>query len=458
MFHLVTWSISILSICLTPAVHGLHFSSNPRPEALHKSNFSHESNWSYRANLSEEAQAAYQRWKSCPPRIPIGSPAAPPVNLLNISWPEEVQTIRSFFGNAAAYPKRTCVQPPPIDNSYCQLSVCTHSGALVPRLFVDLLDDEEGVGMLNIIEGMLVANANGMNFGGVLGHPDNETFTTYSTFNNEFIMQEFFHLTMSGHLQWRGPPPCFKKEYSSVKALEAHRFQLKDGENVYLPQVKDIAIENYEDYLDSEFLAEIRAEFTRFELTYKPYELTVAMHVIRSAKPWAANDNRNNYYYELIKHIRKMYPSADIHVWSSKFVGMYRLWNTSDLDGFESEGITVHLEECELMDTWAHMVFAHIFVMPPKPTSFSVVPAILNTNCVVYSKPESERFGAMKRKHVLGNDIKNANFDDNLRACIAGYPPHCPGCTSSTRTTETETTTTVRTSTTRTTTLTLAIR
>lgn len=354
------------------------------------------------------------------------------------------------------YPNQECVTAPPLDPAYCPLRICTHAGALVPRLFVDLVPDEEPTAILNIMEGMLVANENGMNFGGALHQHVEDSLPAFDT---QHVVTKFFNLTNPQWIVWGGPPPCFKGVFQSVKALESHRPDLKDGENIYLPTVKELSASNFADYMDSEFLTELRWGLKRYPLAFRPNELTVAMHVVRDRKPWEGDyDPRYNYYYEMAKSIRKMYPHADIHAFSSKFVGMYRLWNTTDLEGFESHDITLHLDECDTVDTWAHMSLAHVFVMSREATAFSKIPAMLNPNCVIYSFQDEDRFRGMKRKHLLGSNSVRAHFQEDLRACIAGYPPPCPGCTSTTKTTVTHFTRTATTSTRSTTSATLAVR
>merc|ERR1719343_1528461 len=50
----------------------------------------------------------------------------------------------------------------------CSLPVCTVHGEHAPRLFVDEMSDGIGHRLKNVFDGIAVAVANGMNFGGIL--------------------------------------------------------------------------------------------------------------------------------------------------------------------------------------------------------------------------------------------------------------------------------------------------
>lgn len=80
----------------------------------------------------------------------------------------------------------------------------------------------------------------------------------------------------------------------------------------------------------------------------------------------------------------------DFHVWSSpKNIPAfdYDYWTSKDYDGYRERGMTVHLDEHidnndDMLVAWTHMARASILIM--SQSSFSMVPAYMNTNCVIF--------------------------------------------------------------------------
>ena len=128
-------------------------------------------------------------------------------------------------------------------------------------------------------------------------------------------------------------------------------------------------------------------------LLFADGKVSVVIHLRRS--DLERTDTRatpDEYYYRLAKEISKMVPAdmLDFHVWSStKNIPAYdyNFWTSKDYDGYRERGMTVHLDEQidsndDMLKAWTHMARADIFIM--SQSSFSMVPAYMNTNCVIY--------------------------------------------------------------------------
>lgn len=87
-----------------------------------------------------------------------------------------------------------------------------------------------------------------------------------------------------------------------------------------------------------------------------------------------------------------MIPSEllDFHVWSSPKnipAFSYDFWTSKDYDGYRERGMQVHLDEQidsndDMLTAWTHMARASVFIM--SQSSFSMVPAYMNVNCVIF--------------------------------------------------------------------------
>ena len=80
--------------------------------------------------------------------------------------------------------------------------------------------------------------------------------------------------------------------------------------------------------------------------------------------------------------------------------------------------MTVHLDEQidnndDMIKAWTHMARADIFIM--SQSSFSMVPAYLNTNCVIYPS----NIDAPLENWVDGKDNKRSQYQASLQKCVA---------------------------------------
>ncbi|CAK0846058.1 unnamed protein product [Prorocentrum cordatum] len=85
----------------------------------------------------------------------------------------------------------------------------------------------------------------------------------------------------------------------------------------------------------------------------------------------------DSWYFGVVEHIRSVLPHAEVHVFSST----EDTYDPEEFNGYRRRGMHVHLDG-DILDPWATMAQAQVLVMAK--SSFSHVPAILNTHCVVY--------------------------------------------------------------------------
>merc|ERR1712032_1041874 len=104
-------------------------------------------------------------------------------------------------------------------------------------------------------------------------------------------------------------------------------------------------------------------------------KLSVAIHLRRGdLNKRAQRHTPDRYYLRLADVVRKTFPTADIHLWSSTDVQAGpQWWKSEDFDVYRKRGIEVHLDDDTLLEPWAHMARAHILIM--SISTFSYVPA-----------------------------------------------------------------------------------
>merc|ERR1712217_609819 len=89
------------------------------------------------------------------------------------------------------------------------------------------------------------------------------------------------------------------------------------------------------------------------------------------------------------------------------------LWKSEDFNGFRKRNMQVHLDDPDLLEPWAHLSRAHIFVM--SMSSFSYVPAVLNPNCVLYPGT----MASVPENWINALDAGKPSFDSKLRSCLS---------------------------------------
>ena len=138
--------------------------------------------------------------------------------------------------------------------------------------------------------------------------------------------------------------------------------------------------------------------------------ISVAMHVRRGD---VANVGfvrirftPDQFYLRVAAVIRKVLPTAQIHVYSQ----MERHYSRSSFRVFERNGMFVHLDG-DPLSALAHLARADVLVMAKR--AFSSAAALFNPNCVLY---DPFWFGKLAR-WGYSNDVR---LERSLRDCIAG--------------------------------------
>ena len=134
------------------------------------------------------------------------------------------------------------------------------------------------------------------------------------------------------------------------------------------------------------------------------------------------------YYYGLAEEIKKLLPPEDLdfHVWSSpKNIPAfdYHFWKSEDFDGYRQRGMTVHLDEKiddndDMLKAWVHMSRADIFIM--SQSSFSMVPAYMNTNCVIFPS----NIDSPLENWVNGKEQQRSSYRTELAKCVERANKH----------------------------------
>ena len=168
---------------------------------------------------------------------------------------------------------------------------------------------------------------------------------------------------------------------------------------------------------------EMRKHLDARPLVFAPGKTSVVIHLRRA--DLERDDTRatkDSYYYRLAKEIRELAPpdELDFHVWSSpKNIPAVEqdYWKSSDYDGYRERGMTVHLDKHidsneDMLTAWTHMARAHILLM--SQSSFSMVPAYMNTNCVIYPS----NIDSPLENWVNGRDEDRQAYQQEIESCV----------------------------------------
>lgn len=286
-----------------------------------------------------------------------------------------------------------------------------------PRIFVAEHIDGAGHRLRNILEGMAVAEKNGMNFGGVWAKGPG-WFKTEHGHNFRDLVDAFFGGTASKEIfieqiQNHPAPINFTVKFESVRELEKAHGRFNNLANIFLPSSSEWSYNNsvpVSEYFTPRLLAAFRQQLAKRSLTFAPDQVAVGVHVRRG--DLGKKESRalpDKVFFEIVKRIRLLLPLADVHVWSST----WPFWNSSAFDGYRKRNMSVHLDDPTLMDPWAHLSRAKILVS--SPSNFAFIAALLNPYCVI-DLTESHR---IFKNWMNGNDQKRPSYNDELKACIA---------------------------------------
>eukprot|EP00747_Dinoflagellata_sp_TGD_P118477 gnl/TRDRNA2_/TRDRNA2_172823_c0_seq8.p1 gnl/TRDRNA2_/TRDRNA2_172823_c0~~gnl/TRDRNA2_/TRDRNA2_172823_c0_seq8.p1 ORF type:complete len:383 (+),score=24.18 gnl/TRDRNA2_/TRDRNA2_172823_c0_seq8:63-1211(+) len=275
--------------------------------------------------------------------------------------------------------------------------VCNLSGHSAPLLFVHSRNDGLGARAQSIAASMAIAAKHKLNFGGAFV---DENKVIQHGVNTSSIMTELFGSdlyearcmpTKTIKIEFPNHAPRPIGDFANVGDME--RFfqdgkQIPQGHHVFL---KDDCVACH---LDNRFRGHSSRERynTSFleafrhasSLTTHPQSLTprdrplVAMHIrrgdVKRGDPrQAIRFTPDELYYMLASKILEQLPNADIHVFSQG--------GNEEFDGYKKRGMKLHLNT-DVIEAWRY--FANADVMIAAKSSFSFVPALLNTGCVIY--------------------------------------------------------------------------
>lgn len=145
------------------------------------------------------------------------------------------------------------------------------------------------------------------------------------------------------------------------------------------------------------------------KMLFSPERFSVALH-LRRGDVLPTNRGRftkDEYYLGIVKMIREVVPDADVQAFSS----LEGFQNIENFKMYTENDITVHFEEhADVCVAWLNMIHADMLIMAK--SAFSVVPALLNFQCVVYEP--SDYLG--KLEHWVTESTFNTSY---IRNCYA---------------------------------------
>lgn len=304
----------------------------------------------------------------------------------------------------------------------CAAQACTLAAEDAPLLYTMDLVDGLGHRMRHILSSLAVAQSFGMNFGGLysLGNQITEQGCNLSETVEAFFGDS--QLLIRSQEKWPEIVGTFPRHFETPRQLFEARAGITEGK-VFLWRPIEWDDRNLDVAASLLFPLSFRSllqePLLKFPLLFAPGKPRIAVHVRRGDID--AQHFRyvpDAYFLGHVARVRQLFPEADVHIWSSTLreSGHKDLhWNTSDFERFQQSGISVHLDESSILEAWAHMATADVFIA--SPSSFSLVPAILNKRCVIH--------GGMAPKPlpgwVDGRIGKSAEAKEReLRTCIHG--------------------------------------
>jgi len=319
----------------------------------------------------------------------------------------------------------------------CELPICTLHPPNAPRMWVAEHSDGAGHRMQNIINGLAVAQKLGMNFGGVVAvEPMTDQRVNFRKVARSFFGSDDDNVSGMFAISQEATPP-FDFTFDSELDLESRRNEIADGATVFLP----VAYKwnwNHQQPTSLYFPVELRrrlgASLASKPLLFVPDNFIVAVHLRRGDigrdHNEAARLTPDEFYYRVVDEIRASVPSAEVHVWAAlgnPYGDGY--WQSADFEGFRARGMQVHLDsgledEDSIIDTWAHMARANVFVS--SVSDFIFAPSVTNCRCVIYpgnsvwmslvaKVPEGSR---ALDNWMNGNNEERASYETELKACI----------------------------------------
>jgi len=281
--------------------------------------------------------------------------------------------------------------------------------------------------MKSIVEGIGVAFKNKMRFSGVLS--SGVSVTEHGDDFREVVNGFFGH--NASRLIFPKVKPNFTAKFDNLERFERARASFENGSSIYCPVVNDWESmrARASAYFPPELRAALRAPLLQGQQTvFGPGRLWVSIHARRG--DLSLDDPRtipDEYFYELISFVRRRFPRADLHLWSSTKWRGHKVpkWQAENFSGYVERNVTVHLDDKSILPVWADMARAHILIM--SKSSFSSVPGYLNPHCVITA-------GAVRQPlegWVSGMEPQRQGYEAQLNDCFsraaAATGPILPG-------------------------------
>jgi len=164
----------------------------------------------------------------------------------------------------------------------------------------------------------------------------------------------------------------------------------------------------------------VRARLAGQADVFKPGVPRVAIHIRRGNDVGGMRFTPDSYYFLVVRYIRKIIPTADVHAWSAT-EGTH---SASDFEEYARRNITLHLDG-DPMQAWAHLASAHVLVMAK--STFSHIPAMVNPACVIYQPWNYRNPGFWLNQTVspspaglkAAERARRHKFQKQLQQCIA---------------------------------------
>jgi len=279
----------------------------------------------------------------------------------------------------------------------CALPICNFNDQKAPRLYVNEHIDGAGHRLKNIVDGIAVAKHFGLNFAGAL--PLGDVVTEHGH-NFEKVLDGFFGPGARDEFILPTREITFAQSFKDIGKLElwskqqTHPIIFENGTtNIYLGSANAWAhLASQRHIPASEFYPDsLRRMLGQYIMTqpvdFSAIRPSVAIHIRRG--DLRRNDRRalpNEYFLKILQTVQNVLPNMQAHIWSSientRVLKKERYWNSSDFDDFRAKGVHVHLDDESLLTPWVHMAKASIFLA--SESAFSLVPAYLNLNCVIF--------------------------------------------------------------------------
>lgn len=330
-----------------------------------------------------------------------------------------------------------------------------HGSAPRARVFIHEPSDGFGHRVEKIIRGMGNAAKLGVNFGGAIASKTNPKNCHMK--NCTQLICDFFGLQRPEEILIYGTPPVIDAQFSwDMRDLSSNtslilasrsdrksRLQVRSG-------TTSILMDGFEhrghvgmmtplgQAMSPELASVLRSTMRFRPLKFAANRPTVALHLRRGdvdcakegfggnaprsknflKKELMANNvelcnvyQPDDYYFSLVEQIRRHLPTADVHVWSST----ENNYVDSDFQGYRDRGMTVHLDDEDLMDPMTHFIKANVFLV--SPSHFSYAAAVLNPNCVIYPNTTAEFLAGPS--WFEGTRSDRSSYAAQLQACLA---------------------------------------